>query len=158
MKSSYVFSIDSVKKQNSFYFIQGIQIITYFRYTLKDPFNRNCTPSPTQQSLTKTKRWLSILLTLINLRFQTYVANILLAVNPYEDIPDMYSSTTIKKYQGKSLGELPPHVFAIGTSFPLQHHVPFLDFITQEYSTVLIIRSVELTWVAELWIEIWAKR
>ncbi|KOB69509.1 Myosin vi, partial [Operophtera brumata] len=39
----------------------------------------------------------------------TYVANILLAVNPYEDIKDMYSSTTIKKYQGKSLGELPPH-------------------------------------------------
>lgn len=26
----------------------------------------------------------------------------------------MYSSNTIKKYQGKSLGELPPHVFAIG--------------------------------------------
>ena len=45
---------------------------------------------------------------------QTYVANILLAVNPYEDIKDMYSSNTIKKYQGKSLGELAPHVFAIG--------------------------------------------
>lgn len=42
------------------------------------------------------------------------MANILLAVNPYEDIPDMYSSNTIKKYQGRSLGELPPHVFAIG--------------------------------------------
>ncbi|XP_028177152.1 myosin heavy chain 95F isoform X6 [Ostrinia furnacalis] len=46
-------------------------------------------------------------------KIYTYVANILLAVNPYEDIPDMYSSTTIKKYQGRSLGELPPHVFAI---------------------------------------------
>lgn len=46
-------------------------------------------------------------------KIYTYVANILLAVNPYEDIPDMYSSNTIKKYQGKSLGELPPHVFAI---------------------------------------------
>ncbi|XP_045447182.1 myosin heavy chain 95F [Melitaea cinxia] len=46
-------------------------------------------------------------------KIYTYVANILLAVNPYEDIPDMYSSKTIKKYQGRSLGELPPHVFAI---------------------------------------------
>ncbi|XP_075971865.1 myosin heavy chain 95F jaguar [Anticarsia gemmatalis] len=46
-------------------------------------------------------------------KIYTYVANILLAVNPYEDIADMYSSNTIKKYQGKSLGELPPHVFAI---------------------------------------------
>ncbi|XP_041970187.1 myosin heavy chain 95F isoform X2 [Aricia agestis] len=46
-------------------------------------------------------------------KIYTYVANILLAVNPYTDIPDMYSSSTIKKYQGRSLGELPPHVFAI---------------------------------------------
>ncbi|XP_045535072.1 myosin heavy chain 95F isoform X1 [Papilio machaon] len=46
-------------------------------------------------------------------KIYTYVANILLAVNPYEDIPDLYSSATIKKYQGRSLGELPPHVFAI---------------------------------------------
>ncbi|XP_053603321.1 myosin heavy chain 95F isoform X2 [Plodia interpunctella] len=46
-------------------------------------------------------------------KIYTYVANILLAVNPYEDIKDLYSSNTIKKYQGKSLGELAPHVFAI---------------------------------------------
>lgn len=45
---------------------------------------------------------------------QTYVANILIAVNPYFDIPKIYSSETIKSYQGKSLGTMPPHVFAIG--------------------------------------------
>lgn len=45
--------------------------------------------------------------------FQSYVANILIAVNPYKDIPELYSSKTIKAYQGKSLGEMPPHVFAI---------------------------------------------
>uniref|UniRef100_A0A8C4RIJ9 Unconventional myosin-VI n=1 Tax=Erpetoichthys calabaricus TaxID=27687 RepID=A0A8C4RIJ9_ERPCA len=43
----------------------------------------------------------------------TYVANILIAVNPYYDINKLYSSETIKKYQGKSLGTLPPHVYAV---------------------------------------------
>ncbi|GCB62747.1 hypothetical protein scyTo_0013109, partial [Scyliorhinus torazame] len=43
----------------------------------------------------------------------TCVANILIAVNPYFDIPKLYSSESIKKYKGKSLGTLPPHVYAI---------------------------------------------
>ncbi|XP_028735676.1 unconventional myosin-VI isoform X9 [Peromyscus leucopus] len=46
-------------------------------------------------------------------RIYTYVANILIAVNPYFDIPKIYTSDTIKSYQGKSLGTMPPHVFAI---------------------------------------------
>ncbi|KAK7108574.1 unconventional myosin-VI-like isoform X2 [Littorina saxatilis] len=40
-------------------------------------------------------------------------ANILIAINPYFEIPDLYTSATIKKYRGKSLGTLPPHVYAI---------------------------------------------
>ncbi|XP_046550361.1 LOW QUALITY PROTEIN: unconventional myosin-VI-like [Haliotis rubra] len=43
----------------------------------------------------------------------TYTANILIAINPYYEIPDLYSSQTIKSYTGKSLGVLPPHVYAI---------------------------------------------
>ncbi|XP_055716099.1 myosin heavy chain 95F isoform X1 [Phlebotomus papatasi] len=46
-------------------------------------------------------------------KIYTYVANILIAVNPYKEIGDLYSSSTIKKYNGRSLGELPPHVYAI---------------------------------------------
>ncbi|XP_037909530.1 myosin heavy chain 95F isoform X1 [Hermetia illucens] len=46
-------------------------------------------------------------------KIYTYVANILIAVNPYREIKDLYSPTTIKRYNGRSLGELPPHVFAI---------------------------------------------
>lgn len=42
------------------------------------------------------------------------MANILIAVNPYKEIKELYDGNTIKKYQGRSLGELPPHVFAIG--------------------------------------------
>ncbi|CAG0920544.1 unnamed protein product [Notodromas monacha] len=43
----------------------------------------------------------------------TYVANILIAVNPYADIKNLYSSKCIADYRGKSIGVLPPHVFAI---------------------------------------------
>ncbi|CAH0558642.1 unnamed protein product [Brassicogethes aeneus] len=46
-------------------------------------------------------------------KIYSYVANILIAVNPYKDIPELYSSTALKSYLGKSLGERPPHVFAI---------------------------------------------
>ena len=41
------------------------------------------------------------------------MANILIAVNPYFEIKNLYSETTIKKYEGRSLGTLPPHVFAV---------------------------------------------
>lgn len=42
------------------------------------------------------------------------MANILIAINPYRELKELYSSKTLKQYQGKSLGVLPPHVFAIG--------------------------------------------
>lgn len=43
----------------------------------------------------------------------TYTANILLALNPYHSL-NMYTDKHVKEYQGKSLGVLPPHVFAVG--------------------------------------------
>ncbi|KAM9797943.1 unconventional myosin-VI-like isoform 2-T2 [Neosynchiropus ocellatus] len=46
-------------------------------------------------------------------KIYTFVANILIAVNPYYDIPKLYSPDTIKQYRGRSLGTLPPHVYAI---------------------------------------------
>ncbi|XP_055853454.1 myosin heavy chain 95F isoform X2 [Episyrphus balteatus] len=46
-------------------------------------------------------------------KIYTYVANILIAVNPYRELKDLYASSTIKQYNGRSIGELPPHVFAI---------------------------------------------
>lgn len=54
--------------------------------------------------------------------FQTYVANILIAVNPYFEIKDYYSSRMIKAYQGKSLGVMPPHVFAIGYYYVIMYY------------------------------------
>lgn len=46
-------------------------------------------------------------------KIYTYVANILIAVNPYFEVKNLYTLDTIVKYQGKSLGQMPPHVFAI---------------------------------------------
>ncbi|XP_062266934.1 myosin VIa isoform X2 [Platichthys flesus] len=46
-------------------------------------------------------------------KIYTFVANILIAVNPYYDLPKLYSPETIKQYRGRSLGTLPPHVYAI---------------------------------------------
>ena len=46
-------------------------------------------------------------------KIYTYVANILIAVNPYFEVKNLYNSETIKSYLGKSLGTKPPHVFAI---------------------------------------------
>lgn len=61
---------------------------------------------------------------------QTYVANILIAVNPYKDIKELYTSSTIKQYNGKSLGELPPHVFAIGSLIFFCFRFSFKYFLT----------------------------
>lgn len=38
-------------------------------------------------------------------------------MNPYREIKDLYVPATIKAYNGKSLGEMPPHVFAIGNIY-----------------------------------------
>ncbi|XP_077366069.1 unconventional myosin-VI-like isoform X3 [Festucalex cinctus] len=46
-------------------------------------------------------------------KIYTFVANILIAVNPYYDVPKLYSQQTIEQYRGRSLGTLPPHVYAI---------------------------------------------
>ncbi|XP_075678552.1 myosin heavy chain 95F jaguar [Dermatophagoides pteronyssinus] len=47
-------------------------------------------------------------------KIYTYVANILIALNPYYDLREqLYSSKILQSYQGKSLGKMPPHVFAI---------------------------------------------
>lgn len=47
-------------------------------------------------------------------KIYTYVAHILVAVNPYSEIVGLHSAESIERYQGKSLGTMPPHVYAIG--------------------------------------------
>lgn len=58
----------------------------------------------------------SLLLNLFN-RFKTdliytFIGNILVAVNPYKDLP-IYGGETVQTYSGKNLGELPPHIYVV---------------------------------------------
>merc|ERR1719162_379826 len=43
----------------------------------------------------------------------TYTASVLLAVNPYKNIPTLYGDAQCKLYHGKFIGALPPHPYAI---------------------------------------------
>jgi myosin-1 len=42
----------------------------------------------------------------------TYIGNVLVSVNPFEQLP-LYGSEWVQRYCGKMIYELPPHVYAI---------------------------------------------
>ncbi|KAL2934752.1 Myosin-11 [Bienertia sinuspersici] len=44
----------------------------------------------------------------------TYTGNILIAVNPFQRLPHIYDIQMMNHYKGAALGELSPHVFALG--------------------------------------------
>ena len=60
------------------------------------------------------------------------MANILIAVNPYRDIPSLYGLEQIKKYKGKSLGVLPPHCYAIGKQY-YEMEKPLVDLVSLQF-------------------------
>lgn len=43
----------------------------------------------------------------------TYTGSILIAVNPFAALPMLYGTHMMEQYQGRALGELSPHVYAI---------------------------------------------
>ncbi|XP_050216966.1 myosin-6-like isoform X2 [Mercurialis annua] len=46
----------------------------------------------------------------------TYTGNILIAVNPFQRLPDLYGNDVMRKYKGAAIGELLPHPFAVADS------------------------------------------
>lgn len=49
----------------------------------------------------------------MNGKIYSYVANILISINPYQLVDGFYSLQKIKEYRGKSLGQKEPHIYAI---------------------------------------------
>ncbi|XP_019051915.1 PREDICTED: myosin-9-like isoform X2 [Nelumbo nucifera] len=43
----------------------------------------------------------------------TYTGNILIAVNPFQRLPDLYDAQVMERYNGAPFGDLSPHVFAV---------------------------------------------
>ncbi len=43
----------------------------------------------------------------------TYTGSILIAVNPFSRLPQLYGPHMMEQYRGRDLGELSPHVYAI---------------------------------------------
>ncbi|XP_006874504.1 PREDICTED: myosin-10-like [Chrysochloris asiatica] len=44
---------------------------------------------------------------------RTYIGSIIVSVNPYKMIPDLYERTTMEQYSRHHLGDTSPHIFAI---------------------------------------------
>lgn len=46
----------------------------------------------------------------------TYAGSILVAVNPYRMFDGSYGIESAQRYKGRMIGELPPHLFALGAA------------------------------------------
>ncbi|XAR61129.1 Myosin ATPase [Bertholletia excelsa] len=46
-------------------------------------------------------------------KIYTYTGNALIAINPFQSLPDLYDTHVMEQYKGMPLGELSPHIFAI---------------------------------------------
>ncbi|XP_024985246.1 myosin-6-like [Cynara cardunculus var. scolymus] len=62
----------------------------------------------------------------------TYTGNILIAVNPFKRIPQLYEKDIMAKYKGAALGELSPHPYAIA-------HAAYRQMVNEEISQSILV-------------------
>ena len=60
-----------------------------------------------------------------------------MAVNPYKDLPGLYDLRKVREYEGVPIGELPPHIFAIGNA-------TYYSLRRTKKNQCVVIRFVEL--------------
>lgn len=60
-----------------------------------------------------------VLLIFVMLYLQTYTGKTLIAINPFQDIDNLYTNELMQKYRTHSKNTLPPHIFAFGNFFPI---------------------------------------
>ncbi|CAF3335776.1 unnamed protein product [Rotaria sp. Silwood2] len=114
---SNLYSIDAIKRYNG----KSLGIMPPHVYAIGDKAYRDMRRVKQSQSIIisgesgagKTESAKYVLRYLTE-SYGTYVANILIAINPYKQLSNLYSIDAIKRYNGKSLGVMPPHVYAIG--------------------------------------------
>ena len=46
----------------------------------------------------------------------SFLGSILIAVNPYRMFDTIYGLDVVSRYEGRIIGTLPPHIFAIGAA------------------------------------------
>ena len=46
----------------------------------------------------------------------SFVGSILISVNPYRMFDTIYGLDVVSRYEGRIIGTLPPHIFAIGAA------------------------------------------
>ena len=78
-----------------------------------------CAPSHSFPSLT--------VLSTLRTRFEkkevyTYCGIVLVAINPFQDMPERYTEGLMHNYHDKQLGELDPHIYALAEEVRVYIH------------------------------------
>lgn len=50
---------------------------------------------------------------LSNHQIYTYISDVLVSVNPFENIPGMFNEEKMESYIRRYMNEVPPHIFAV---------------------------------------------